>query len=96
VAAFTYAAGKMLIQVKHLGMPNVLANREIVPEFIQENEQPNRIASAVRQLLDDRARRAQMLADFDEVIAKLGEGGADETAAQAILTLLDRPSQQNR
>jgi hypothetical protein len=37
-----------------------------------------------------------MLADFDEVIAKLGEGGADETAAQAILTLLDRPSQQNR
>jgi lipid-A-disaccharide synthase len=96
VAALTYAAGKMLVQVKHLGMPNVLANREIVPEFIQENAQPNRIASAVRQLLEDRARRAQMLADFDEVIAKLGEGGADETAAQAILTLLDRPSQQNR
>lgn len=96
VAALTYAAGKMLIQVKHLGMPNVLASREIVPEFIQENAQPNRIASAVRELLDDRVRRAQMVADFDEVITKLGEGGADETAAHAILTLLDRPSQQNR
>jgi lipid-A-disaccharide synthase len=88
VAALTYAAGKMLIQVKHLGMPNVLANREIVPEFIQENARPDRIARAVRELLDDDARRQQMLADFDEVIAKLGKGGADETAAQAILDLL--------
>ena len=38
----TYLAGRMLIRVKHLGMPNVLADREIVPEFIQENAQPSR------------------------------------------------------
>lgn len=88
VAPLTYAAGKMLIQVKHLGMPNVLASREIVPEFIQENAQPDQIAKAVRQLLDDQARREQMLSDFDEVIASLGKGGANETAARAILDLL--------
>ena len=40
VAAMTYLAGRMLIQVKHLGMPNVLAGREIVPEFIQGKAQP--------------------------------------------------------
>ena len=85
VAALTYLAGRMLIRVKHLGMPNVLADREIVPEFIQGKAQPPAIAAAVLTLLDDRARRERMLADFDAVITKLGKGGANEVAARAIL-----------
>ena len=85
VAAMTYLAGRMVIQVKHLGMPNVLAGREIVPEFIQDKAEPGAIARAMLRLLDDRDRRKQMLADFDKVIAKLGQGGANETAARAIL-----------
>ncbi len=88
VAALTYLAGRLLIRVKHLGMPNVLADREIVPEFIQGNAQPAAIASAMLRLLDDRDRRKQMLADFDQVIAKLGKGGANEVAARAILEAL--------
>ncbi|MEO6971177.1 MAG: lipid-A-disaccharide synthase [Chthoniobacterales bacterium] len=85
VAALTYLAGRMLIRVKHLGMPNVLADREIVPEFIQGKAQPDAIVAAVLQLLDDQPRREQMTADFDAVIAKLGKGGANEAAARAIL-----------
>lgn len=88
VAALTYLAGRLLIRVKHLGMPNVLADREIVPEFIQGNAQPAAIASAMLRLLDDRDRRKQMLADFEKVIAKLGKGGANEVAARAILEAL--------
>jgi lipid-A-disaccharide synthase len=88
VAILTYLAGRMLIRIKHLGMPNVLANREIVPEFIQRNAQPAAIAHQLMQLLDDAARREQMLADFEEVIAKLGKGGADEAAARAVLETL--------
>ena len=90
VAAMTYLAGRMLIRVKHLGMPNVLADREIVPEFIQGKAQPSEIAREVMKLLDDRGRREQMLADFDEVIAKLGKGGANEVAARAILKEINR------
>ncbi len=85
VAALTYLAGRMLIQVKHLGMPNVLADREIVPEFIQGRAQPVAIANAMLQLFDNRDRRKQMVADFDKVIARLGQGGANEKAAHAIL-----------
>lgn len=85
VAGLTYLAGRMLIRVKHLGMPNVLADREIVPEFIQGKAQPAAIVSAMLRLLDDRDRRKQMTADFDKVIAQLGQGGANETAARAIL-----------
>jgi len=91
VATVTYLAGRMLIQVNHLGMPNVLANREIVPEFIQRNAQPSAIADAVMNLLEDRPLRKRMLADFDEVIAKLAKGGANEAAARAILETLRNP-----
>ena len=81
----TYLAGRLLIQVPHLGMPNVLAGREIVPEFIQHKAEPAKIAPEVLRLLEDHGRREEMLGDFAEVIAKLGRGGADETAAWAIL-----------
>ncbi|MBA2436506.1 MAG: lipid-A-disaccharide synthase, partial [Chthoniobacterales bacterium] len=89
VAALTYLAGRLLIRVKHLGMPNVLADREIVPEFIQDDARPAAIASEMLRLLDDRDRRKQMLADFDDVIAQLGKGGANEAAAGAILEALN-------
>jgi len=85
VATMTYFAGRMLIRVKHLGMPNVLADREIVPEFIQQNARPAAIATEVLRLLTDHARRDRMIAEFDAVIAQLGQGGANEVAARAIL-----------
>ena len=90
VAAMTHLAGRMLIRVRHLGMPNILAGCEIVPEFIQGKAQPPAIAREVMQLLDDGGRRELMLADFDEVIAKLGKGGANEVAARAILKEINR------
>lgn len=88
VAALTYLAGRALIKVEHLGMPNVLANREIVPEFIQGKARPAAIAAEVRVLLEDPARRERMLTDFDNVIGQLGAGGANETAARAVLGAL--------
>ncbi len=88
VAGPTYLAGRMLIQVPHLGMPNVLAGREIVPEFIQHRAEPSAIAHAVLRLMEDETVRRKMLAGFDEVIAKLNKGGANEPAAKAILNLL--------
>jgi lipid-A-disaccharide synthase len=92
VATLTYLAGKLLIRVQHLGMPNVLANREIVPEFIQGRAQPTAIAQALMQLLDDPERRAQMIADFDEVIDGLGEGSANKSAADAIVDEIAAPT----
>ncbi len=85
VAWPTYIAGRMLVRVPHLGMPNVLAGREIVPEFIQGAARPNEICAAVLRLLNDPIARETMLANFDNVIAGLGRGGASENAARAIL-----------
>jgi lipid-A-disaccharide synthase len=88
VAWLTYLAARLVVKVKYLGMPNVLVNREIVPEFIQHKAQPRSIAAAVGRLLTDRTARTRMLADFANVAQKLGRGEASAHAAEAIMTEL--------
>ena len=88
VAWLTYLAARLVVKVKYLGMPNVLANREIVPEFIQHKAQPRAIAAAVARLLADKTERARMLTDFANVAKKLGRGEASVNAAEAIVTEL--------
>jgi lipid-A-disaccharide synthase len=88
VAWLTYLAARLVVKVKYLGMPNVLANREIVLEFIQHKAQPRAIAAAVARLLTDKTERKRMLADFACVAQKLGRGEASVNAAEAIVTEL--------
>jgi lipid-A-disaccharide synthase len=90
VAWLTYLAARLVVKIKYLGMPNVLANREIVPEFIQHKAQPRALAAAVARLLTDKSERARMLSDFAGVAQKLGRGEAGENAADAIITELRR------
>jgi lipid-A-disaccharide synthase len=85
VAWPTYLAARLVVNVKYLGMPNVLANKEVVPEFIQHRAKPSTIAKAVLQLINDPGARDRMISEFDRIVAKLGEGGASERAARAIL-----------
>jgi lipid-A-disaccharide synthase len=85
VAWPTYLAARLVVNVKYLGMPNVLADREVVPEFIQHRAQPTAIAQAVLKLMDDAAVRDQMTREFDKIVTGLGEGGASEKAATAII-----------
>ncbi len=89
VSWLTYLAGRLLVRVKYLGMPNVLAGKEVVPEFIQHCAQPRALAQAISRLLDEPSAREQMISEFDTIVAELGEGGASEGAAKAILEELD-------
>jgi len=84
----TYFAARLVLKTKHLGMPNVLAGREIVPEFIQHEARPALISNAVLKLLDDQAARDVMTSEFDAIIAQLGETGASGKAARVILNEL--------
>jgi lipid-A-disaccharide synthase len=85
VAWPTYLAARLVVDVKYLGMPNLLAGKEVVPEFIQHQAKPGAIAKAVRRLMEDACAREQMISEFDAIMAKLGSGGASEKAAQAIM-----------
>jgi lipid-A-disaccharide synthase len=81
----TYVAARLVVNVNFLGMPNLLASKEVVPEFIQHEAKPDAIVKAVRLLIEDLPARDRMISDFDMITAKLGGPGASERAAQAIL-----------
>jgi len=85
VAWPTYFAGRLLVKVKYLGMPNLLADKQVVPEFIQHRAKPPDLAKTILRLLDDPMKREQMISEFDKIAAQLGESGASERAATAIL-----------
>jgi len=89
VAWPTYFAGRLLVKLKYLGMPNVLAGKDVVPEFIQNRAQPQDIAKAVEHLIDDPQTRQQMMWEFDKIAAQLDESGASECAAKAILAEIE-------
>jgi lipid-A-disaccharide synthase len=85
VAWPTYVAARLVVNVDFLGMPNLLAGKEVVPEFIQHEAKPDAIVKDVRLLAENAPARDRMISNFDAIIRKLGGPGASERAAQAIL-----------
>jgi lipid-A-disaccharide synthase len=82
----TYLIGRMVVKVKWLGMPNVIAGREIVPEFIQHDAKPERIAAMAHDLLENDEKREVMQRELASIVASLGGAGASERAAKLILS----------
>ena len=90
VAWLTYIAAKIVVRVEHIGMPNLLAGKEIVPEFIQHRTNPDKIGEAILSLLDHPAKRDHMIQEFDRITTTLGHDGASQSAAREILAELNR------
>ena len=83
----TYQIGKRIVKVKWLTMPNILADEEIYPEFVQGAATPGPIAGAALELLQNEPRRIQIKKRLAEVVSSLGGPGATTRAATAILSL---------
>ena len=79
--SLSFAILRRLLEVDALGMPNLIAGAKIVPEFIQQEAEPERIAAAVLELFAGPARERQLVALAD-VRARLGHGGAARRAAE--------------
>jgi lipid-A-disaccharide synthase len=79
---------RRLVQVPSWTLPNLLAGAPIVPEFLQEQARPARVAAALEELLDGPARALQR-ARLAAVARRLGPGGAAERAAALAEEMLD-------
>ncbi len=86
----TYRIAQRLIQVKFLAMPNLLAEEEVFPEFLQDAATPDNIAAAALELLDNPERRALVRQKLSRVVDSLGGPGASRRAAEAILEELNQ------
>jgi len=91
----TYLAGKQIVKVKYLAMPNLLADQPLFPEFVQGAATAENLARAALELLRDEKRRAAIKARLAEIVGSLGPPGASRRAARAIAGLF-RPDQGYR
>ncbi len=80
----TYLVGRLLVRIAHFALVNILAGKGIVPELLQREASPARMAAEVERLLGDRAAREAQLAALREVRASLGEPGAPRRVAEEV------------
>jgi len=89
MSRLTYLVGRLLVRgVRHIGMPNIVAGKEIVPELLQGAATGPRVAAAARAILDVPGRREATVADLRAVRARLGRGGAANRAAAMAAEML--------
>ena len=87
VSPITYGIGKMVVNLTHVGLPNIVANKEVIPELLQDDVSVDAIVNTVLPLLDDLQVNQRMRAELHGVKDKLGEPGAVNRVAQLIYDL---------
>ncbi len=88
VSFLSYWIGRVLVHVDHIGLVNLVARREIVPELLQDDANPKKIAAEVLRILRDPGLRERMIESMGEVRESLGAPGAAERAARIIYSML--------
>jgi len=91
VSFLTYWVGRALIRVDHIGLVNLVAEKEIAPELIQKDVNPRRIADEAFRILKDPLLSQKMSESMGEVRQKLGEAGAVQRAARIVYSMLREP-----
>lgn len=87
--ALTYALAKQLVRVEHVGLPNIILGHAAIPERIQHEASPARLAPDIEALLSRRGTREQRAA-LEEIRDRLGAGGALDRLADLAADMLGR------
>jgi lipid-A-disaccharide synthase len=86
----TYWIGSLLVNVRNFGLVNIVAGRAVVPELLQDEATPERIAEELGTILADPEKHRRITEELVRVRTVLGEGGASRRAASAVLELLEK------
>ena len=83
----TYLMGRALVNVKNIGLVNIVAGKMIAPEFIQHNASAKKMAKSAMRLLNDEKQLAVMKAELSKVKVILGSIGASQRVAERVLQM---------
>lgn len=89
MAALTYAIYSRMIKTPYISLPNILAGEKLVPEVLQNDVTPARLAAELEKTLQDKTYQALLEQRFTEINQQL-QLDADERAADAVISLLQQ------
>lgn len=92
VSPLTATLAKPLVRTSHFAMVNLIAQKQVVPELVQDDFTPEKVASEVLHLLQNPQARASLRMGLADVRARLGPPGAVDRAADSISRLLCTPT----
>lgn len=92
VSPLSYRIGKAVVRVPHIGLVNIVAGKEVVPELIQGDVSPARLAREAVRLLTPGPIRERVIRDLGEVKSLLGPRGASKRTARRVLEMMSRPA----
>ncbi len=82
VSFLTYFIGKCLIKIRDVGLVNIVAGRQVVPELIQKEANPEKISETVLKILENPKAILNLKQELAEIKKKLGDSGASERVAR--------------
>lgn len=88
VAWLTYQIVSRMLKIDHIGLCNIVADKRLVPELIQQQAQPVLIADEILRFLDDSEYQQKTIDSLDIVQQRLGKINATEQVAQLTLEML--------
>lgn len=80
--------GKLVINVPYVGLVNLIAGEEVVPELIQDDVTAERLAGEALSILENEKRKTDMVKKLGMVKARLGSGGASDRTARIALDMI--------
>ena len=80
----TYLVGRAMVRIRNIGLVNIVAEKRIVPEFIQHQATAKNLMRAALKLLRDPARISEMKMELSKIRGMLGAHGASRTVAERI------------
>ncbi len=93
VAELSWKFGRRLVKVDRFAMPNLIAERDVVPELVQDELTAERVVAELRRLIPEGSERSTMIEGFRDIRHRLSAETsnlqASQRAAQAVLAALD-------
>ncbi len=94
LAPFSYFLMKRMGYLPYVGLPNILAGRFVVPEFLQKDATPEKLSQALLNLYADKDQQADIVATFEMIHDQLRQN-TSERAAAAVIGCLRNEARNN-
>lgn len=88
----SYRIAKMLVNIKYIGLVNLIMDKEVMKELIQHDLTVENLSAELKKILEDKTRQQEMAKDYERLREILGQGGNASVNAAKIISRFLNPS----